>query len=457
MTSNGHLTSQRSPNRVTQHQQRLGSRSPNSIPSSPTSVHSSSSAIFERDIEPIVPPSPPFPQNPHRIPRAKGTEQLEHSVPSVLDSAASILATIDDSNEPNIAIVAPASTSPVGFESILARSPNSGFTSPIGSFRSRSPSPLGLRVATGPGVAASIPLLNIPPISTSQTQAVPVPGVPAAASSPSHSAASSSPPLSTRQITNGVPNAVSVNPPPPAIVTPTSASEQFVMDSVASTESDESSSPTTETACEHPTTNVQPTAESGPHQSVSSTMPIPTPTSASVSGPTSIQQQQPHQPPQPMMSSPHTSAVATTLSHPPSPTHGPTKRLSFMSYSDLLSSTPASTLPLSSLTSSASSMEPPPHIPSVSGLALANAAQAHHGGGQGHTSSSTATSLRGFAMGGITHTGKRDSIVMLDDVGGEWEREGLGRGLEERLEALINTPSPQLPPHIPQQVVVPRT
>ncbi|KXN84626.1 hypothetical protein AN958_12258 [Leucoagaricus sp. SymC.cos] len=410
MTSNGYLTSQWLLNRVTQHQQRLGSRSPNSIPSSPTSIHSSSSAIFEQDIEPIVPPSPPFLQNPPRIPRAKGTEQPEHSIPSVLDSAASILATIDDSNEPSIAIVAPASTSPVRFESILTRSPNSGFASPIGSFHSQSPSPPGLHVAIGPGVAASIPLLNIPPISMS------------AASSPSHSA-TSSPSLSTRQVTNGVPNAVTVNPPPPAIVTPTSASQQFVMDSVASVESDESSSPMTETACEHRTAN-------------------------------------PHQPPQPTTSSPHsftTSALATTLSHPPSPTHGPTKRLSFMSYSDLLSSTPASTIPLSSLTSSASSMEPPPHIPSVSGLALASAAQAHHGGGQGHTSSSTATSLRGFAMSGITHTGKRDSIVMLDDVGGEWEREGLGRGLEERLEALIITLSPQLPPHVPQQVVVTKT
>ncbi|KDR77803.1 hypothetical protein GALMADRAFT_245905 [Galerina marginata CBS 339.88] len=38
---------------------RLGSRSPTSTPSSPTSIHSSSSAIFERDVEPLSPPSPP--------------------------------------------------------------------------------------------------------------------------------------------------------------------------------------------------------------------------------------------------------------------------------------------------------------------------------------------------------------------------------------------------------------
>ena len=31
----------------------------------------------------------------------------------------------------------------------------------------------------------------------------------------------------------------------------------------------------------------------------------------------------------------------------------------------------------------------------------------------------------------------RDSLIMLEDlVGGEWEREGLGRGLEERLERI---------------------
>ena len=27
--------------------------------------------------------------------------------------------------------------------------------------------------------------------------------------------------------------------------------------------------------------------------------------------------------------------------------------------------------------------------------------------------------------------------MVLDDVGGEWEREGLGRGLDERLEEVL--------------------
>jgi len=29
------------------------------------------------------------------------------------------------------------------------------------------------------------------------------------------------------------------------------------------------------------------------------------------------------------------------------------------------------------------------------------------------------------------------TVKMVDDVGGEWEREGLGRGLEERMESLM--------------------
>jgi len=36
----------------------------------------------------------------------------------------------------------------------------------------------------------------------------------------------------------------------------------------------------------------------------------------------------------------------------------------------------------------------------------------------------------------LTHPGKRESIALLDNIGGEWEREGLGKGLDERLDAL---------------------
>ena len=128
--------------------------------------------------------------------------------------------------------------------------------------------------------------------------------------------------------------------------------------------------------------------------------------------------------------------ASTSLSLPPSPKLT-RKRLSFMSYSDLLSSTPASTQPLSSLTTSASSTEPPPHIPGVSGLNIANALSHHLGGGGGSSNHGSPPFVAFSGHGSLTHVGKRDSIAMLDNVGGEWEREGLGRGLEERLEALV--------------------
>jgi len=89
-----------------------------------------------------------------------------------------------------------------------------------------------------------------------------------------------------------------------------------------------------------------------------------------------------------------------------------------MSYSDLLASTPSSTVPLSSFTTCATP-DPPPHIPGVEGYAH----NAHD-----------AASLHGSSTRG------RDSIALLDDLGGEWQREGLGQGLEERLEALMTVP-----------------
>jgi hypothetical protein len=96
------------------------------------------------------------------------------------------------------------------------------------------------------------------------------------------------------------------------------------------------------------------------------------------------------------------------------------KRLSFVSYTDLLSSTPTATQPLSALTSPASS---PAHIPGVSFGADPSVQGSAYGG-------SGAPSLRNFGFG------LGDEDRMMDDVGGEWEREGLGKGLEERLEAL---------------------
>lgn len=79
-------------------------------------------------------------------------------------------------------------------------------------------------------------------------------------------------------------------------------------------------------------------------------------------------------------------------------------------------------MPLSSLTLSVSE---PPHLPSVLGFPQAQA--------QLNASGSSAASIHGAAS-----LLDRDTASMVaDGVGGEWEREGLGRGLEERLESLM--------------------
>lgn len=388
-------------NRVSQHLRttdiRLGSRSPSSIPSSPTSVHSSSSAIFERDIEPIISPSPPIthnhPPNPHRIPRSKGTEQLENSVPSVLDSAAAILAGIEDIDVGDqVAVVSPASP-------VFDRGRSSGFASPIGSFRSRSPSPIGARMAVPGHPRAEILVPHSAPIASPTcvlglhnmtSPALSPPSIPA-----TRPAIVTSPTSNTIAQVSHSNSTTSVDTTTPSLITPTSAYFSTVSDL-----SDESSPMTT-------------TAEHPPG--------LPSPSNPVAS-------------PQSIIPSPSLSPTSPSL--PPSPIQVARKRLSFISYSDLLSSTPTSTQSLSSFTTCASYTEPPPHIPGLNGLNIANALHppSHH---VGSTSTHGSPFVAPLGHAGFTHPGKRDSIAMLDNVGGEWEREGLGRGLEERLEALV--------------------
>ncbi|PFH49832.1 hypothetical protein AMATHDRAFT_62308 [Amanita thiersii Skay4041] len=400
---------------------RLGSRSPGSIPSSPTSVHSSSSAIFERDIEPVVPPSPPTSTtNPHRIPRAKTTEHLELSVPSVLDSAAAILTGIQDPDAGDqIAVVTPASSM---FHDRFSSSGGSGFTSPIGSFRSRSPSPLGLRLGQGlPGAHHRTDLLLNIPLPHQQSQqpqsmnAIATPPMSCSPQSAKVPLVPLRPTIQTGTETTGGAGEQDVRAnATPSIVTPTSA--YFSTASTTGEGEDDSSM----TATSHDNHETESAAGTGAAAAGTSHHHDHTASASPVNAMT------PH-----MYSPPPT----TISSHPPSPTHVATKRLSFMSYSDLLASTPVSTLPLSFLTTSASSVDPPPHLPCVTGgFAAARGEQ------QSNQSTSAAASIRGFAMhagGGGRFGGRRDSAVLMDDVGGEWEREGFGKGLEERLETLM--------------------
>ncbi|KAF8988132.1 hypothetical protein BDQ17DRAFT_1435177 [Cyathus striatus] len=88
--------------------------------------------------------NPEFPSSPQlNIPRAEPTEQLKHAVPSALNSAASILSSLSTLQHEDLSVVALVSGfdfAPFGVG--LGRGDmRSGFTSPIGSLRSPSPSP----------------------------------------------------------------------------------------------------------------------------------------------------------------------------------------------------------------------------------------------------------------------------------------------------------------------------
>ncbi|KDQ52326.1 hypothetical protein JAAARDRAFT_62061 [Jaapia argillacea MUCL 33604] len=385
---------------------RLGSRSPSSIPSSPTSVHSSSSAIFERDIEPLA-PSPsstlhhhhPHPPNPHRMPRSGNTQQIEQSVPSVLDSAAAVLTGLGAEEDEYVAVLAPSpGATGIAAELGLGGSSNgglfggSGWASPHSS-RSRSPSP-------GAPMNRHSLLLSLPSPPPSST--LPVAGTSQTSTSqPTSATASPSRPIIQTQpmpLSPSMSQSSSDQQQPSS--TPTSA--YYSLASLSSA----GSSPRT-TILEHPADGFE------DHATPTST--AASPFAAHLSLAPSIANGGPISP-----TGTTSTYTAPTISHPPSPQHNATKRLSFLSYSDLLSSTPTSTLTLSSLTSSALASDPPPHIPSVTGFTQAAIDKVHSAASSVH---------RGLGERAI------DPVLMEED-GGEWEREGFGQGLEERLEAL---------------------
>lgn len=282
-------------------------------------------------------------------------------MPSVLDSAAAILATSSTNplDDDRISVVAPAT--------------RSGVASPIGSYGSRSPSP-----TWGPGRRASL-MVPSPPLQTNISLGSPARGTLSIQTSP----------------ISGMNQLANMSTP--SIVTPTSAYY-----SIAETGN---SSPTT-TTTEHPPSSFP--------QNMSTRSPDYFPAA-------------PLSPPSPIVSSLSASSAGPSNSD---------KRLSFMSYTDLLTSTPASLQPLSSLTTSASSTEPPPHIPSVSGMTQASASQYLHSPSHSPGRAGSFVKAAGVIEGRTESSGDRSSIA-FDDVVGEWEREGFGGGLEERLEALL--------------------
>ncbi|EJD07804.1 uncharacterized protein FOMMEDRAFT_144054 [Fomitiporia mediterranea MF3/22] len=400
---------------------RVGSRSPTSIPSSPTSVHSSSSsAIFERDVTPSH-PIHTHPTNPHRTPRSKTTEPIEASVPSVLDSAAALLTSTDEHEEQFIAVEAPVTS---------ASNITSGVGSPVGR-GSRSPSP-SMSAGAGRGVRTSM-LLNLP--SPIQSSIVSVPLSPSSVSSTGAGRAGGSPPHAGSQ--SGSPKVsppslttnFSAEPPVPGGFSPS----QIVYVETAR-QGNGTSTPTSTGGSTHyesaPSSPKTTTLEHPPNSlPVSPTTPTaPTTFSSSPSGGSSFPQ-------------------ARVRPHPPSPSQNAHKRLSFLSYNDILASTPVSTVPLSNLTSPPSDA-PPPHIPSVSLSVGAVDSGSPFGSAYGEGASRTASLvnsarnslvLDGIFGPGHSHSGpavdvKEPTGGVGDEPGGEWEREGFGRSLAERLE-----------------------
>ncbi|KAJ3747749.1 hypothetical protein DFH05DRAFT_1458034 [Lentinula detonsa] len=489
-----------------------GSMSPSSIPSSPTSVHSSSSAIFERDIEllplPLSPSGPVqsgsghgHPANPHHIARGHTTESLEQNVPSVLDSAAEILANVQVPSSSDVLIV----EAPAPIHQHRAGSTTSGWASPnsvrsLGSFgTSRSPSPSGAQTQ------GSL-LLSVP--TTTLSSSPPRPTIATSFNAP--------PPHKPRMNSMDMDTPVTMDTPTSAYFSVKDDEEvEVAVDEGLERSIGEDSEEGTEEG--HVTTKRDrapgyPWSASSPHPS--------SPPHTSHTSPTS-----PLSPQSPQSHS-HSISSLSTLS---------TKRLSFLSYTDLLTSTPTSTLPLSSLTTAANAGVEPPHITGVGSVIESVIGGGSSAGGEGqqhqqqqnrdqHTQhhhhhpssvpsapSSTASSSPpssplatpmpfGFgypatgtmptlglgdshgtltqksqqtqntytrAGSGVispTDPSKRSSAiarstktkshhsathsntssnrtsreVFLDDlVGGEWEREGFGSGLEERLEGIM--------------------
>ncbi|CCA69928.1 hypothetical protein PIIN_03868 [Serendipita indica DSM 11827] len=360
--------------------------------------HSSSSAIFERDIEPLGLPSlsvplqaaptassplrsstntgSPTPSvNPHRIPRSKTTEALELTVPSVLDSAVSALSAVEETGA-NITVLSPIPAQP------LAQSlGGSAVQSPL-SLQSQ-PSPLSAQfnqpqpMGSGTGTSAGSPS---PPTMSLLLQGMGMSGLVSASASVSGAASASgfqsgfASPLSSSRAPSP---ARSASPP-----------------------------------------NGQVTIE--PSASAIGGSPRSIPKDATPSIISASPRKRPSIPAPGPASNPNI----------PSPNMRASNRLSFISYTDLLTSAPIAAQPLGAVLNPGTH-EPPTHLvvvdpdnaPSLLGITPTVSS--------GH-----------LPLGSLNMSGAADKIDVdsLGTVGlsstGEWGREGLGSGLEERLERL---------------------
>ncbi|WWD18031.1 hypothetical protein CI109_102478 [Kwoniella shandongensis] len=386
-----------------------------SRPSSPSSIHSSGSAIFERDIEllpvaslslnPNTTPSHSLNHKASRLSHLSHGSALDHTVPAVLDDAVEALTAGDGLSR--------------GFEGLEIEAPAQGAVGMARQSSSSLPSMTGARkVSTGPGALSTsrspspISVTSRGSSATSPAQSPPILSQLSAQQS-LHSidtnTASRSGPLSGGADSSKLSPTTSV--PRPAMPQRTSTGPQlpggWAFGGGASA----------------------PAAEKAPSPIEESPSAAPTP--AAVAAATASPATSPTPP----------NAVPSHLT----PTKSKAHRLSFISYNDLLLSVPTQVTNLGEITSGNLS---PDHLPGtvspsmntrspvISQPGFMNSLPPPVLGSGGSAGSPVGPPLEA-KQSWESGSGGRVGGLGLGD--GEWGREGLGKGLEQRLEEVAQT------------------
>ncbi|KAG8913783.1 hypothetical protein FRC01_004390, partial [Tulasnella sp. 417] len=459
-----------------------GARSPSasgSMPSSPTSIHSSSSAIFERDIEQPLSATTnsllALHKDPHHTARAVAHEPLESSVPSVLSAAVTALGEVDSSaslsaphsgggptasggkeirkgmSMDDISVIAPAPLSPQNWTASTAGSIRLG--------ASRSPSPHLLPLPGLPSFGQQQPSSSSPSPSVANRIARSV--VPNRINTGGSADGDNGLATATAVPQTG---AVAAAPSVIGVVPPTPNANTFGFASPGGTKLSNSGSTSPQSAAASPLIVTPPLP-------VATTAGIPIARSGgasrSTSRPTSIAMSLEELSLAPLVATTADSIVPVPADvepiafsgsahpRPPSPnastaSNNASKRLSFISYNDLLNSTPMSSFPLSSVTSGAAE---PPHQVDVT---LRSPRRTRTNSRQSTLNRSPVSDVFGArtsvfedenlgsvllssAAAASANPNAQPALQQAHDVGpksgGEWEREGMGSGLEERLES----------------------
>lgn len=359
-----------------------------SRPGSPASIHSSGSAIFERDIE-LPLGSQTLSSKASRIFHPHGS-QLEQSVPAVLDDAVEALTNAPGEINLNaFEIEAPS----VSSHMLGSRSPSAQLSPQT---RSRVMSMERPRASRSPSPDRNNPLLNSPPILAAlSTQLQNVGGgtsiagsVPTLSNSSVASPDQPLSPISPIEPIESLSNSTSPTKHRPAPLRKMSSGPQLPGGWAFTDEDAEGATAVKE--------------ERGPP---------PVPTSVPNSPP---QAQSTAQPTAHTAHAAHGALLTPTTSNT---TAKEKRRISFISYNDLLLGVPTS---VASLGEIASGNLSPDHLPgtlSPPPLAAGNP---------------TRSPVIGASVSPVNN---RDS--MSPQLEGEWSREGLGRGLEQRLEDLV--------------------